>query len=118
MPGDDHDGQFGPDLLQAARAGLFSLFTAIETHHGAAILGDTMEILLPRDLVMIPFSPSLSMRRVMVGLPEHRPDSNAEILARFLCEVAQASRKGEQGQPMMRMPGKTEPAELAPVVAG
>lgn len=87
-----------PRFIALTDGGLASLFTSLEANHAAAILGDSVENVLPRGLVARPFSPNLGRVRLMIGLREDKPNQHAEEFARLLQDEARRM-DSPQGRP-------------------
>src|SRR5882762_6113624 len=75
-----------PRFVSMVNDGLSTLFTELEAHSAAAILTEGIITIMPRTLVARPFTPMLPSASVMIGLPELRPNPNAEAFARMLLE--------------------------------
>jgi LysR family hca operon transcriptional activator len=73
-----------PRFIALINDGVSTLFPALEANHAAAILADGVASIMPRNLVMRPFSPTLSEGSVRLGLPAVRPNPHAETFARLL----------------------------------
>lgn len=86
-----------PRFIAMIDGGLAPLFTSIEAHHAAAILGDSAENILPRGLVARPFSPGLGSVRLMMGLREDQPNQHAQEFARLLHDEARRIDARRQG---------------------
>lgn len=73
--------------------GTSTLFSTLEAHNLAAVLADGTACIMPRGLVSRPFSPSLGVTAVRVGIPTGQSSPHAQAFARLLRETAASSRK-------------------------
>src|SRR4051812_23372647 len=73
-----------PRFVSSVNDGISALFVALEANNVAALLADGIECVLPRSLVMKPFSPALPDITVKIALPAVRPNPHAETFARLL----------------------------------
>jgi LysR family transcriptional regulator, benzoate and cis,cis-muconate-responsive activator of ben and cat genes len=73
-----------PRFVSLVKDGLSALFVALEANNAAALLADGIECVMPRSLVVRPFSPALPEIAVMMGLPAVRPNPHAETFGRLL----------------------------------
>jgi LysR family hca operon transcriptional activator len=80
-----------PQLVDQSADGLSTLFAALEAHQQAAVLTDGIANVLPRSLVLRPFSPALGATVLKIGLPADRPNGHAEKFARLLRDEASTS---------------------------
>lgn len=81
---------FGVSLrfISLANDGLSTLFAEVEARHSAAVLTDGVVPIMPRTLVMRPFSPQVPTTTAVLGMPALRPKPCAETFARLLVEEA------------------------------
>lgn len=77
-----------PDFTVLVNDGVMTMFAGLEACNGATILTDGVANVLPRSLVMRPFSPALPDVVILAGMPEDRPSPHAETFARLLREEA------------------------------
>lgn len=68
--------------------GLTTLFASLEANNGLAVLSEGVIGLLPANLVVRPFSPSLPRLQVVVGLSADAPKQQAEVFVKLLLETA------------------------------
>lgn len=68
--------------------GVCTLFEELVAHNAAAVLAEGIAGMMPRSLVMKPFSPKLPSAVVMIGIPALHPKPHAETFARLLLEEA------------------------------
>jgi len=81
---------FGVSLrfISLVNDGVCTLFEELEANNAAAIFAEGIFGMMPRTLVMRPFSPKLPVAPVLIGLPATRPKPHAETFARLLIEEA------------------------------
>ncbi len=77
-----------PDFTVLVNDGVTTMFAGLEAAKGATILTDGVASILPRSLVMRPFSPALPEVVILAGLPADRPNPHAETFAKLLREEA------------------------------
>jgi LysR family transcriptional regulator, benzoate and cis,cis-muconate-responsive activator of ben and cat genes len=77
-----------PDFRVLENDGVTTMFAGLEATHGASILADGVISMLPRSLVLRPFSPALPEVVILAGLPADRPNPHAETFAKLLREEA------------------------------
>jgi DNA-binding transcriptional LysR family regulator len=77
---------FGVTARFATRTadGIAPLFTALEAHHGAAVLTDGIAAMLPPTLTLRPFRPALLPAIIVVGTRAIRPSAHAEQFVQLL----------------------------------
>lgn len=81
-----------PDFTVLVNDGVTSMFAGLEAAQAATILTDGVVSVLPRALVLRPFSPALPDVVILAGLPAARPNAHAELFAKLLREEAEKSR--------------------------
>jgi len=86
-----------PDFAVLVNDGVATMFAAIEASRGATILADGVASVLPRSLVMRPFSPALPDIVILAGLPADRPNAHAETFVRLLREEASKMKARPRG---------------------
>jgi DNA-binding transcriptional LysR family regulator len=77
-----------PDFSVLVNDGVTTMFAGLEATRGASILTDGVISVLPRSLVLRPFSPALPDIVILAGLPADRPNPHAETFAELLREEA------------------------------
>lgn len=77
-----------PHFTVLVNDGVTTMFAGLEATNGATILADGVISVLPRSLVMRPFSPALPDVVILAGLPADRANPHAETFARLLREAA------------------------------
>jgi DNA-binding transcriptional LysR family regulator len=82
-----------PRFISLVNDGLSTLFTELEAHRAAAILTEGIISIMPRTLVVRPFTPMLPSATVMLGLSALRPNPHAETFARMLLEEVRRRKK-------------------------
>ena len=81
-----------PRFIAFVDGGIVSLFSALEAHHAAAVLGETVVSTLPRNLVARPFTRTVASVSMMIGVPESRPNQHAEAFVAALRQEAERQR--------------------------
>lgn len=82
-----------PRFVKMLNDGVSAMFAELEANNAAAILADGIVNMMPRSLVMRPFSPALPDIAVQVGLPAASKNPHAENFARLLQEEAARARR-------------------------
>jgi DNA-binding transcriptional LysR family regulator len=77
-----------PDFTVLVNDGVTTMFAGLEATNGATILTDGVVSVLPRSLVLRPFSPALPDVVILAGLPADRSNPHAETFAKLLREEA------------------------------
>ena len=77
-----------PNFTVLENDGVTTMFAGLEATQGATILADGVVSVLPRSLLMRPFSPALPDVVILAGLPADRPNVHAETFAKLLREEA------------------------------
>lgn len=75
-----------PQFTAFVNDGVSALFVALEANNAATLLADGIAYVMPRSLVLRPFSPALPEIIVNMGMPAVRPSPHAETFARLLRE--------------------------------
>jgi hypothetical protein len=81
-----------PRFLALINDGVPTMFPVLEANRAVAILAEGVVDIVPRTLVIRPFSPALSKVSVKVGVPSLRASPHAETFARLLREEARSAR--------------------------
>lgn len=81
-----------PVFTNLVNDGVTTLLAGLEAVKGAAVLTEGVASVLPRSMVIRPFSPALPDISVVVGVPAVRPNPHAETFSRLLREVARETR--------------------------
>lgn len=81
-----------PNFTVLVNDGVTTMFAGLEATNGATILTDGVVSVLPRSLVLRPFSPALPDVVILAGLPAARPNTHAELFAKLLREEAEKVR--------------------------
>lgn len=81
-----------PNFTVLVKDGVTTMFAGLEATNGATILTDGVVSVLPRSLVLRPFSPTLADVVILAGLPAARPNAHAELFAKLLREEAEKVR--------------------------
>ncbi|MDB6169703.1 MAG: hypothetical protein JWM88_2567 [Verrucomicrobia bacterium] len=81
-----------PHFVSSVNDGISALFVALEANNAAALMADGIECVMPRSLIMRPFSPALPNIAVNIGLPAVRPNPHAETFARLLRAEAERAK--------------------------
>ena len=81
-----------PRFIAFVDGGIASLFSALEAHHAAALLGNTVVSSLPPSLIARPFTRTVSPVNMMIGVSETRPCQHAEKFAAALRQEAERQR--------------------------
>lgn len=92
----DRFQRFGvsPRFVALIEGGVGPLLGAVLAHRAAAVLGDTIESMLPPGLVARPFTPKLPAARVMAGIPEVNANQYAEEFVAILAQEAKGRTRG------------------------
>jgi hypothetical protein len=83
-----------PHFIGSVNDGVSALFVAVEANKAATLLAHGIACVMPRSLVIRPFSPALPDIAVMMGLPAVRPNQHAETFARLLRQEAERTQTG------------------------
>jgi DNA-binding transcriptional LysR family regulator len=83
-----------PEFTVLVNDGVTTMFAGLEACNGATILTDGVLNVLPRSLVIRPFSPALPEVVILAGLPAARPNVHAELFAKLLREEADKLKSG------------------------
>jgi DNA-binding transcriptional LysR family regulator len=73
-----------PDFAVLENDGVTTMFAGLEATNGAAVLTDGVIGVLPRSLVLRPFSPALPDVVILAGLPAAKPNAHAELFVKLL----------------------------------
>lgn len=73
-----------PDFAVLENDGVTTMFAGLEATNGAAVLTDGVIGVLPRSLVLRPFSPVLPDVVILAGLPAAKPNAHAELFVKLL----------------------------------
>jgi DNA-binding transcriptional LysR family regulator len=85
-----------PRFVALINDGTASVMAALEANHAVAVVSDSAEDIMPRNMVARPFSPSLANSNIVMGFSETQPNRHAATFARFLREEAEQSRPAKK----------------------